>query len=135
MTHVVDSSGWVEFFFGRPNAAFFRAPIQDTPHLIVPSIVLYEVTRYVARAAGRDAAQEVAAQMQRAEVASLDAGLATLAARLGLKHNLPLADSVVFATAQAYSAKLYTQDSDFEKMPGVKFVRKRPAKGRPALEA
>jgi toxin FitB len=123
--NVVDSSGWIEYFFGRPNAAFFRAAIQDTQRLVAPTIVLFEVVRYIARTAGRDAAQEAAAQMRRANVADLDAGLAYLATRLSLKHNLPLADSIVYATAQSHGARLYTQDADFEKLPGVKYVRKR----------
>jgi predicted nucleic acid-binding protein len=122
--NVVDSSGWIEYFFGRPNAAFFRVAIHDTSQLIVPTIALCEVVRYVTRAASRDAAQQVTAQMQRAKIVDLDANLADLAARLGIKHNLPLADSIVYATAHAYSAKLYTQDSDFEKIPGVKYTRK-----------
>jgi toxin FitB len=123
--NVVDSSGWIEYFFGRPNAAFFRAPIQDTQRLVTPTIVICEVVRHIGRVAGRDAAQEAAAQMRRANVADLNASLAYSAARLSLKHNLPLADSIVYATAQSHSAKLYTQDADFEKLPGVKFVRKR----------
>jgi predicted nucleic acid-binding protein len=63
--------------------------------------------------------------MQRAAVIDLDATLAHLAARVSLKFNLPLADSIVYATAQAHGAKLYTQDADFEKLAGVKYVRKR----------
>ncbi|HEY7337375.1 MAG TPA: type II toxin-antitoxin system VapC family toxin [Bryobacteraceae bacterium] len=122
--NVVDSSGWIEYFFGRPNAAFFRPAICDTSNLIVPAIAVYEVARYIGRVAGRDAAQEAAAQMQRARIAELDAVLALAAARAGLKYNLPLPDSIVFATAQWHSAKLYTQDADFEKIPGVKYVRK-----------
>lgn len=123
--NVVDSSGWVEYFFGRPNAAFFRSAIRDTAHLIVPTIALYEVVRYITRVVGRDAAQEAAAQMQRAGLAHLDAVLAQLAVRLGFKHNLPWADSIVYATAQAHDVKLYTQDADFEKLPGVKYVCKK----------
>jgi predicted nucleic acid-binding protein len=122
--NVVDSSGWIEYFFGRPNAAFFRPAICDTANLIVPSIAVYEVARYISRVTGRDPAQEAAAQMQRARVAELDADLALAAVRAGLKYNLPLADSIVFATAQSHSAKLYTQDADFERIQGVKYVRK-----------
>lgn len=123
--NVVGSSGWIEYFFGRPNTAFFRPAIHDTTRLIVPTIVLCEVIRHLTRVGGRDATQEAAAQMQRAKIAELGASLAALAARLGPKHNLPLADSIVSATAQTHSAKLYTQDADFEKIPGVKYVRKR----------
>ena len=123
--NVVDSSGWIEYLFERPNEGFFAAVIHDTSKLLVPTVCLLEVIRYVTRAASPDAAQEAAAQMQRAAVISLDEELAHLAARLGLKHKLPLADAIVYATSQAHRATLYTQDDDFEKLPGVRYVRKK----------
>jgi len=123
--NVVDSSGWIEYFLGRPNAGFFRTVIHDTSKLLVPTVCLLEVIRYVTRTASRDAAQEAAAQMQRGSVISLDEDLAHLAAHLGLRHSLPLADAIVYATSQAHKATLYTQDKDFEKLPGVRYVRKK----------
>lgn len=123
--NVVDSSGWIEYLFERPNERFFAAAIHDTSKLLVPTVCLIEVIRYVTRAASRDAAREAAAQMQRASVVSLDEDLAHLAARLGLRHNLPLADAIVYATAQSHHATLYTQDDDFGKLPGVRYVRKK----------
>ncbi len=123
--NVVDSSGWIEYLFERPNERFFAAAIHDTSKLLVPTVCLIEVIRYVTRAASRDVAQDAAAQMQRASVVSLDEDLAHLAARLGLKHNLPLADAIVYATAQAHNATLYTQDDDFSKLPDVRYVRKK----------
>jgi toxin FitB len=123
--NVVDSSGWIEYLFERPNERFFAAAIHDTSKLLVPTVCLIEVIRYVTRAASRDAAQEAAAQMQRASVVSLDEDLAHLAARLGLRHNLPMADAIVYATAQSHHATLYTQDDDFGKLPGVRYVRKK----------
>jgi toxin FitB len=134
--NVVDSSGWIEYFFGRPKRRFlpFRDPRYATARRAHNRSLkraqrircaLCEVARHIGRAAGRDAAQEVVAQMQRATVAELDAGTAWLASRLSLRHNLPLADSIVYATAHARGAKLYTQDADFEKLPGVRYVRKK----------
>ncbi len=123
--NVVDSSGWIEYLFERPNERFFAAAIHDTSKLLVPTVCLIEVIRYVTRAASRNAAQEAAAQMQRASVVSFDEDLAHLAARFGLKHKLPLADAIVYATSQAHNATLYTQDDDFSKLPGVRYVRKK----------
>jgi predicted nucleic acid-binding protein len=123
--NVVDSSGWIEYFADRPNKPFFRETIHDTHNLIVPTVCLWEVIRYITRTVNRDEAQEAAAQMERCLISDLDASIAHLAARMSLKHNLPLADSIVYATAQSHNAKLYTQDADFEKLPGVKYVRKK----------
>lgn len=122
---LVDSSGWIEYLRAGPNVTFFRASIHDTPNLLVPSIAITEVVRFFIRAKGREAAREVAAQMQRAAVVALDGPLAEHAARLSLRHNLPMADALVYATAQEHKALLFTQDEDFAKLPGVRYVRKK----------
>jgi predicted nucleic acid-binding protein len=62
--------------------------------------------------------------MRQGDVVDLDATIAMDAARLGVRHSLPLADSVILATAQAHSAEIWTQDADFEGLPGVHYVRK-----------
>jgi len=123
--NIVDSSGWIEYFTDRRNAALFEAVILEEGNLLVPTICIHEVVRYVTRAANRDEALIASAAMQQATVVPLDANLASLSARLGLKHGLPMADSIIYATALAYGAKLYTQDADLKNLPGVKFIRGR----------
>jgi toxin FitB len=122
---IVDPSGWIEYLANGANADFFAPVIRDRESLIVPTVCILEVMRYVTRTENRQTAQEVRQQMEHCVVADLTAPLADLAARLSLKHNLPLADAIIYATAQWNQATLYTQDDDFEKLPGVKFVRKR----------
>jgi len=121
--NVVDSSGWLEFFADGPNAAFFAASIIDTDRLVVPTISLLEVFKRVFAQRGENAALQVAAQMRQGRVVDLDADLAMQAASLGLLHKLPLADSVMLATAQAHSATLWTQDADFDGIDGVRYIR------------
>jgi len=60
--------------------------------------------------------------MHQGRVVSLDAALALAAARLSGAERLPLADSVMLATARAFGATLWTQDSDFEGREGVRYV-------------
>ncbi|GMV02171.1 MAG: type II toxin-antitoxin system VapC family toxin [Burkholderiaceae bacterium] len=122
--NVVDSSGWLEFFADGPNAAFFAASITDTDRLIVPTISLLEVFKRVLSQRGENAAFQVVAQMRQGRVVDLDAGLAMQAASLGLLHKLPLADSVMLATARAHGATLWTQDADFDGIDGVRYVRR-----------
>ena len=122
--NVVDSSGWLEFFADGPNASFFAAPITDAAQLIVPTISLLEVFKRVLQQRGENAALQVVAQMRQGRVVDLDADLAIRAASLGLTHKLPLADSVMLATARGHGAILWTQDADFEGIEGVRFVRK-----------
>lgn len=122
--NVVDSSAWIEFFESGPNSAEFRAAILDLNRLIVPSIVLLEVFKRVLRERGEDFAQEAAAAIHQGRVVPLDEELALSAARLGVIHRLPLADSVVYATAQRYQATVWTQDADFKGLPSVEFRAK-----------
>lgn len=122
--NVVDSSAWLEYFADGPNARYFANPIEDTEHLLVPSICMLEVFKKILTEKGETAALEKAAHMHQATVIDLDPSIALNAAKLGFTLSLPLADSVVLATARVHKAILWTQDSDFEGMEGVKYFRK-----------
>jgi toxin FitB len=120
----VDSSGWLEYLADGPNADFFAAAVEDTERLVVPTISILEVFRWVLRQRGEDDALQVTALMQQGRVVDLDVPISLRAAQLGLEHKLPLADSVMLATAEAFEAVLWTQDSDFEGVHGVQFRQK-----------
>jgi len=120
--NVVDSSGWLEYFANARHAGFFAPAIEDPAHLIVPSLSLSEVFKRVLQQRGENSALQAIALMLQGEVAVLDAGLAVAAARLGASERLPLADSVMLATARARNAMLWTQDADFKGKDGVRFV-------------
>ena len=123
--NVVDSSAWLEYFADGPNAEFFAPAIQDLKNLAVPSICVLEVFRRTMQQRGLDAALQAAAAMQQGDIVELDFGLAIDAGRLGVEVGLPLADSVVLATGRALGAPVWTQDSDFEDLPGVKYRAKK----------
>jgi len=119
--NVVDSSAWLEYFADGPNAGFFAKPIENTKELLVPSLSLYEVYKRVLQQRGDSDALQVIAVMQQGQQVDLDGNLALQAARLSRAHGLPLADSVMLATARAFDAVLWTQDADFKDLPGVQF--------------
>jgi predicted nucleic acid-binding protein len=122
--NVVDSSGWIEYLSGGPNAAFFRGPIEDEADLLVPSLSLFEVYRHLVRHVGRDDALQVVAAMRQGTVVDLDDRLALAAAELSVDTKLALADSILLATARAHGAVFWTQDADFEGLEGVRLRRK-----------
>lgn len=128
MKVVVDSSGWIEYFVDGPNAKWFGRAIGDASDLVVPSITVLEVYRYVLRKRGRQDALRAAATMRQGRVVDLDEGLAIEAAEFGASFKLPLADSVIYATALANDCELWTQDADFEGLDSVKYTAKRPAR-------
>jgi toxin FitB len=119
--NLVDTSGWMEFFFGGPNEAYFVDPITKVEGLIIPTICLYEVFKKVNQVADEARALQAIAQMKQGRVVALDETVALKAALISLKHNLHMADSFIYATAQAFGATLWTQDEHFKDLPQVKY--------------
>lgn len=122
--NVVDSSGWLEYFAGTPQARYFAEPIERIHELLIPSISLTEVFKKILQERGEPAALQAAAHMQQGRVVDLTGTLAMKAARMGMDFKLPLADSIIYATARQYDAMLWTQDEDFKNLPHVKFIPK-----------
>lgn len=99
----------------------FAAAIEHPADLIVPTVSMYEVFKRVLQQRNEHAALTAVAVMQQGEVVDLTAPLALSAANLSVEHKLPMADSIMYATARAFSATLWTQDADFEQLPHVRF--------------
>ncbi|HEA69067.1 hypothetical protein LCGC14_2462940 [marine sediment metagenome] len=122
--NIVDSSGWLEYFSGGPNSEQFASPLQDSSSLIVPVVTIYEVFKVVLRESGENEAFQAVAAMQKGTIIDLTTSIAMNASKLSLQYSLPMADSIILSTAQAYDCLIWTQDSDFENLPGVKFFPK-----------
>jgi toxin FitB len=120
--NIIDSSGWLEYFADGPNALFFSRPLQKTAELIVPTVTIYEVFKVVLRQRGESDALQSVALMQQGSVADLTSSISILAAKMSVDHRLPMADSIILATAQVYKATVWTQDSDFKGIDGVQHV-------------
>ena len=125
--NVVDSSGWLEYFAAGPNAGVFAKPIEATGALIVPTLSLYEVFKRVLQQRGEGEALQAVAAMQQGVVVDLTASIALAAARISRDLAVPMADSVMLATARACEATLWSQDSDFSNIPEVRYTAKRTA--------
>ncbi len=123
--NVVDSSAWLEYFANGPNAAFFATAVEKIDDLIVPSLTIYEVFKRVLQQRNEGDALQAVAVMQQGGVVDLDVRIALSAARISLECKLPMADSVVLATARAHGATLWTQDADLKDLPGVQFRKRR----------
>lgn len=126
--NVVDSSAWLEYFADGPSASFFAPAVEKTDELVVPTLCLYEVFKRVLQQRDESAALGAVAVMQQGTIVDLSASLALSAATLGAQLKLPLADSVIYATARAYEATLWTQDADFEGLPHVRYRAVAPRK-------
>jgi predicted nucleic acid-binding protein len=122
--NVVDSSAWLEYFADGPNAAVFAKPIEATRLLLVPTLSLFEVFKRVSQQRSEDDALRAIAVMEQGKIVDLDRATALEAARLAIEHRIALADSVMLATALRNRAMLWTQDADFDGLPGTKYYAK-----------
>lgn len=119
--NIIDSSGWLEYFSDGPNATHYLPPLNDTSSLIVPVITIYEVFKVVLRESSENEAFQAVAAMLKGKIIDLNANIAMDASKLSLQHNLPMADSIILATARAYNCVIWTQDSDFQHIEGVNY--------------
>ena len=124
--NVVDSSGWLEYFINGQNAAFFASIIEKAAgQVLVPTISLFEVFKHVLIEKNQDDALEAIALMKEGHVVDLDDNLALSAAELSWELRLPMADSIILATARANNATLWTQDAHFKDIKGVRYIEQR----------
>ena len=98
--------------------------LSDTDNLYVPIISLYEAYKKFLSIGDSEKANTAVAIMQNAAVIGINPRLAVLAAQLGKQHKLPMADSIIYATAVLWDAELYTQDKHFENLDRVHYFSK-----------
>ena len=118
--NVVDSSAWLEYLANTKQATHFAGALEDTDKLVVPVITIYEVFKKVLRERNEGEAMQVASLMQAGTVVDLNLSLALESAR----YALPLADSIIYATAVNMGATLWTQDDHFRELPNVRYFPK-----------
>ncbi|MEO8448082.1 MAG: type II toxin-antitoxin system VapC family toxin [bacterium] len=122
--NLVDSSGWLEYFTDGKNAKVFAPAIEENSQLIVSSVNLYEVYKKVMSEKNENAAKEAVGMMMQGKVIDINPSIAIRAARLSCELKIPMADSLIYTTAQLNNAIVWTQDYDFKDLKGVKFFKK-----------
>ena len=116
---VVDSSGWIEYIGGGPRSDAYAPYLDKENNLLVPTIVLYEVVKKLTTTRGKTEADRFVSHALRLNVVALSEDLALAAVHLSIERKLAMADSMIYATAQAYQAELVTGDNAFRGLPGV----------------
>ncbi len=122
MNIIIDSSGWIEYFSGGKNCEKFDELIKDIENLTVPAITIYEVYKKFISEADETIAIKVTAQMRKAKVLELNEYLSVWAAKISKDLKIPMADSIILASAYATNSTLYTMDSDFKGIQGVEYI-------------
>lgn len=127
----LDSSAWIEIAHNGANAAAFLELLDDPATVIVSTITLYEVWKYSALHGDEARANQILEFMQQGVVVPPDSEIAIHAARLSIRHKIAMADSLIYATALAHKATLWTQDDDFKGLPRVRLIPKSRSVGGP----
>ena len=122
--NIVDSSGWLEYFSQGANAGLFAPAIQETDALIVPTISMYEVFKRMLMQRGEEDALQAIGVMSLGVISDLTQEIAINAAQISSELKIAMADSLILATARKYNAVLWTQDIDFEGLPGIQYFPK-----------
>jgi len=123
--NLVDSSGWLEYFADGSNADFFAPAIEKTNELVVPTVSIFEVFKRMRQQKGDEAALQAVTAMMQGQVVELDSTLALSAAKLSGDLQIPMADSMILATAKAFDAELWTQDADLKGIEKVRYIEKK----------
>ena len=122
--NVVDSSGWVEYLQDSPRADLFAQAIEARDQLLVPVIALYEVHKILGRRMPVAKVTAALNVMRLGRVLELTDQRAIAASEVASLHGLAMADAVMYAMAQEFKATFWTQDVDYQGLPGVNFFPK-----------
>ncbi|NWF50431.1 MAG: type II toxin-antitoxin system VapC family toxin [Ignavibacteriaceae bacterium] len=122
--NLVDSSGWLEYFADGKNAKHFAPIIQDLENLVVSTINLYEIYKKIIQQRDENSAIQAIAIMQQANIVEVTPQIAVEAAKISIENEIPMADSLIIATARSVNATIWTQDSDFKGLENVMFFKK-----------
>ena len=122
--NVVDSSGWIEFFRAGANGPVFKPIIEDRARLLVPTIALFEVHRVLSRSLPTDLVNRCLDVMRLGRVLDLTDARAVAASRIAAQHKLAMADAAMYAIALEFGASFWTQDVDYQGLPGVRYQAK-----------
>ncbi len=122
--NVVDSSGWIEFFLAGPNGPKFKTVIEQRDKLLVPVIALFEVHKVLSRKVPPEAVAQCLDVMRLGRVLEITDRRAIAAANIAFRHGLAMADAMMYSLAQELGATFWTQDVDYQGLPGVQWFAK-----------
>jgi predicted nucleic acid-binding protein len=122
--NVVDSSGWIEFFTAGANGPLFKPVIEHRPALLVPTIALFEVHKVLSRKLPPEVVTACLNVMRLGRVLDITAPRAVAGADVALRHKLAMGDALMYSLALEHNARFWTQDMDYQGLPGVQFFAK-----------
>lgn len=122
--NLVDSSGWIEYLIDTERADLFAQPIEQRHTLLVPVIALFEVHRVLSRKVPAELVAKCLNVMRMGRVLEITDRRAIAASDVAQRHNLAMADAIMYSLALEHGATFWTQDADYQGLPGVQWFPK-----------
>ena len=122
--NIIDSSFWLEYFAGTNAGDIVSDIIENEDELIIPTITLYEVFKKLLLERNEDDALLAIGHMKQGKVIELTEDLSLSAAKISKNYNLPMADSIIYATNLKFNCTLWTQDRHFSGLKCVNYYKK-----------
>jgi predicted nucleic acid-binding protein len=122
--YLIDTCGWIEWFMDGVLAEQFTPYFQQLSNIIVPTVLQYELYKWVCRERDSNTAQAIIELTQQGKIIVLDTHLALLAAKLAAQYQLSVADALIYAAADHEEVELITSDNHFSDLPNVCYFQK-----------
>jgi len=120
---VYDTRFFVEYFYSG-DEGFLRRLKEDlraVKERVVSALAIHEIHRINLEREGREVATVRSETIRRDfNVVDVDYETAVRSAELRSRHRIPMADSVIAATAQIYRCPLVSDDSHFQEIENLK---------------
>ena len=121
---LIDSCVWAEVLLGTPTGLAFKPLLPPPGQLLVSTMVLYEVSKWLLRTMDPQAADQVIATLLTARVVEPTVTIALHAAEISKVYKLHALDALIYATALEHDAELVTCDAHFKDLPQVDYTVK-----------
>ena len=116
---LVDSSGWLEYITSDSKADLFSPYLEGQRPVLIPTIVLHEVRKILLQRQPKTVADLFVSEALRRTVVPVDQEIALAAAAISIQYELPMADALIYATAERHGAEVVTSDSHFKGLTRV----------------
>ena len=117
--NLIDTCGWIEWLSNGVLSDNYQPFFEQVDSMIVPTLVQYELYKWVSRTQGVQLALESIAMTEQANVIPLSTSIALSAADFSAKYKLSFADAIIYATANFHQAIVITSDDHFKGLPDV----------------
>jgi predicted nucleic acid-binding protein len=121
--NVYDTRFLVEYFFSPNHAATqaLKEHLRSTGERMISAVTIHEIHRLNLRKLGKETAKLRSTLIRKEfKIIDVDYEIAVASAELSNKYRIPLADSVIAATALSAGRPLVSDDEHFKGINGLK---------------